>query len=194
MIKKKILLLKVIIFFLLSLSFSKLAHAESKNELIKNIKNTNTLTFQFNQKINDKIQKGECIIKYPKLMRCDYDDSYKKRLISNGKTLAIIQRRYKKIFYYPLKTTPLYFILDKEYLIKFIKTGEGKIFNDLLIEYEIIENNNKLSIFFDRESLNLKGWKTVDVYKNDVDFSILNLKINLPVEKKLFKIPTQDDL
>ena len=127
-------------------------------------------------------------------MRCDYEDSYKKRLISNGKTLAIIQRRYKKIFYYPLKTTPLYFILDKEYLIKFIKTSRGQILNNLLIKYEIIENNNKLSIFFDKESLNLKGWKTVDMYKNDVDFSISNLKINLPIEKKLFKIPTQENL
>ncbi len=192
MIKKNFLLLKIIIFFLLFLN--KQAYAEFENELIKKIQNTNTLTFQFNQKINDKIQKGKCIIKYPKLMRCDYEDAYKKRLISNGKTLAIIQRRYKKIFYYPLKTTPLYFILDKEYLIKFIKTSRGQILNNLLIKYEIIENNNKLSIFFDKESLNLKGWKTVDMYKNDVDFSISNLKINLPIEKKLFKIPTQENL
>tara|TARA_B100000029_G_scaffold471423_1_gene511076 strand:+ start:315 stop:893 length:579 start_codon:yes stop_codon:yes gene_type:complete len=192
LIKKNFLLLKIIIFFLLFLN--KQAYAEFENELIKKIQNTNTLTFQFNQKINDKIQKGKCIIKYPKLMRCDYEDAYKKRLISNGKTLAIIQRRYKKIFYYPLKTTPLYFILDKEYLIKFIKTSRGQILNNLLIKYEIIENNNKLSIFFDKESLNLKGWKTVDMYKNDVDFSISNLKINLPIEKKLFKIPTQENL
>jgi len=192
LIKKKILLLKTFLFF--SFFLTEFSYAELKTELIKKIQNTDTLTFEFKQTINDKVQIGHCVIKYPKLMRCDYDDSYKKRLISNGKTLAIIQRRYKKIFYYRLKTTPLYFLLDKEYLINFIKISKAQLPDDLLIKYEIVENNKKLSIFFDRNSLNLKGWKTIDLYKNDVDFSITNLEINLPVEKKLFKIPYEDDL
>ena len=37
----------------------------------------------------------------------------KTKLISNGKRLAIIQRQYKRILYYSLKSTPLYLILDK---------------------------------------------------------------------------------
>ena len=127
-------------------------------------------------------------------MRCDYNDKYKKRLISNGKTLVIIQRRYKKIFYYPLKTTPLYYILDKKYLIQFIKNNEVADINDKFIKYEIKEKNRKLIILFDRDTLNLKGWKTEDIYKKKVDFIIDNLKINIPMDKNLFKIPDPDNL
>ena len=35
-------------------------------------------------------------------------------LITNGKTLAIIKKRYKKIYSYPLKKTPLFVLLISE--------------------------------------------------------------------------------
>ena len=114
MIKNYFVILKVIFIYFFT---TNLLFAELKNELIQKIQNTQTLSFNFKQHISKKIETGNCYIKYPRLMHCDYEDSFKKRLISNGRTLAIIQRRYKKIFYYPLKTTPLYLILDKKYLI-----------------------------------------------------------------------------
>ena len=189
--KKYHLLIKVLIIF----SFlSNSVYAELKDELIKKIQDTNTLSFKFKQNIANKIETGNCIIKYPKLIKCDYNDSYKKRLISNGKTLAIIQRRYKKIFYYPLSTTPLYFILDKKLLVDFINNNEAVALDGLLLKYEILEKNKKFIIFFDKNTLNLKGWKTEDIYKNTVNFSITNLKINIPVDNNLFKIPAANNL
>ena len=189
--KKYHLLIKVLIIF----SFlSNSVYAELKDELIKKIQDTNTLSFKFKQNIANKIETGDCIIKYPKLIKCDYNDSYKKRLISNGKTLVIIQRKYKKIFYYPLSTTPLYFILDKKLLVDFINNNEAVALDGLLLKYEILEKNKKFIIFFDKNTLNLKGWKTEDIYKNTVNFSITNLKINIPVDNNLFKIPAPDNL
>ena len=189
--KKYYLLFKVLIIF----SFlTNPVYAELKDELIKKIQDTNTLSFKFKQNIANKIETGNCIIKYPKLIKCDYNDSYKKRLISNGKTLVIIQRKYKKIFYYPLSTTPLYFILDKKLLVDFINNNEAVALDGLLLKYEILEKNKKFIIFFDKNTLNLKGWKTEDIYKNTVNFSITNLKINIPVDNNLFKIPAPDNL
>ena len=189
--KKYHLLIKVLIIF----SFlSNSVYAELKDELIKKIQDTNTLSFKFKQNIANKIETGNCIIKYPKLIKCDYNDSYKKRLISNGKTLVIIQRKYKKIFYYPLSTTPLYFILDKKLLVDFINNNEAVVLDGLLLKYEILEKNKKFIIFFDKNTLNLKGWKTEDIYKNTVNFSITNLKINIPVDNNLFKITAPDNL
>ena len=189
--KKYHLLIKVLIIF----SFlSNSVYAELKDKLIKKIQDTNTLSFKFKQNIANKIETGNCIIKYPKLIKCDYNDSYKKRLISNGKTLVIIQRRYKKIFYYPLSTTPLYFILDKKLLVDFINNNEAVALDGLLLKYEILEKNKKFIIFFDKNTLNLKGWKTEDIYKNTVNFSITNLKINIPVDNNLFKIPAPGNL
>ena len=190
--KKYTLLAKIILIFFISLNF---AHAEIKDKLIKKIEDTQTLVFEFKQKIADKIETGNCIVKYPKLIRCDYNDKkYHKRLVSNGKTLAIIQRRYKKIFYYSLKTTPLYFVLDKEYLIEYIKKNEPQLLDNNLIKYEINEKNKIFNIFFDENSQNLKGWSTEDIYKNNVEFLIINLKTNIPANKKLFKIPSKEEL
>lgn len=189
--KKYYLLLKI---FLIWFFLTNIACAELKSRLIKKIQDTHTLTFEFKQQIADKVETGNCSIRYSKLIRCDYADSYKKRLISNGKTLAIIQRRYKKIFYYPLKTTPLYFILDKEYLTEFINNNEPVVLNDLLINYEIHINGKKVNLFFDKNSLNVKGWETEDLYKNKVQFLILNLEVNVPVNDNLFIIPTKDKL
>ena len=127
---------------------SSFVHAEIKDKLIKKIQDTQTLVFEFKQKIADKIETGNCIIKYPKLLRCDYNDKkYQKRLISNGRTLAIIQRRYKKIFYYSLKTTPLYFILDKEYLIDFINKNEPTLLNNNLINMKLVKKIKNLIYF-----------------------------------------------
>lgn len=189
--KKYHLLIKVLIIFSV---LSNSVYAELKDELIKKIQDTNTLSFKFKQNIANKIETGNCIIKYPKLIKCDYNDSYKKRLISNGKTLVIIQRKYKKIFYYPLSTTPLYFILDKKLLVDFINNNEAVALDGLLLKYEILEKNKKFIIFFDKNTLNLKGWKTEDIYKNTVNFSITNLKINIPVDNNLFKIPAANNL
>jgi len=191
-LKKKSLLLFYTLF--LSFLFIKLSNAEIKEEIINKIENTDTLTFEFKQKIDDRIETGDCVIKYPKLLRCDYEDKYRKRLISNGKTLAVIQRKYKKIFYYPLKTTPLYFILDKEYLLNFLSKNDPILIDDILIKFIIKENNNLLEIFFEKNSKNLKGWKTKDIYKKDVEFLIMNLETNMPANKKLFKIPFDGDL
>ena len=190
--KKYPLLTEIILIFFI---FSNFVHAEIKDKLIKKIEDTQTLVFEFKQKIADKIETGNCIVKYPKLIKCDYNDKkYHKRLISNGKTLAIIQRRYKKIFYYSLKSTPLYFILDKKYLIEFVKKNEPKLLDNNLIKYEINEKNKKFNIFFDENSQNLKGWSTEDIYKNNVEFLIINLKTNIPANNKLFDIPSKEKL
>jgi len=47
-------------------------------------------------------------------MKCNYQNEKKKILISNGRTVAIIKKKYKKIYYYPIKKTPLFIILNKE--------------------------------------------------------------------------------
>ena len=63
-----------------------------------------------------------------------------------------------------------------------------------LIKYEISEKNKKFNIFFDGNSQNLKGWSTEDIYKNNVEFLIINLKTNIPTNNKLFNIPSKEKL
>ena len=95
--------------------------ADIKEEIINKFTATNTLSFNFKQKISDREEFGNCFIKYPLLMKCNYKNLKEKIIISDGKKVAIIKKKYKKIYAYPIKLTPLSFILEKKKNIKFNK-------------------------------------------------------------------------
>ena len=51
-----------------------------------------------------------------------------------------------------------------------------------------------MKIFFNKNTLNFKGWETTDIYSNKVSFIINNLKINNQIVDSFFKIPREEDL
>ena len=191
-LRKKInFILQAIFFYLLFLNSSL---ANLQEQLLNKYETINTLSFDFTQKIGDKIEFGNCYIKYPLLMRCEYPKK-KKSIIADGKKFAIIKKRYKKIYYYPLKKTPLFYILNKESILNVIKNYQPSLINSNLIEYELKDNNsNKINIFFGKNSLELSGWKTIDAYANEVNFLLRNIETNIPINNKIFKIPKEEDL
>jgi len=127
-------------------------------------------------------------------MKCEYPKK-KKTIISNGEKFVIVKKRYKKIYYYPLKKTPLFYLLNKENILNLIKNYEPIIIGSNIIEYELVENNlNKLKIFFNTDSLDLSGWKTSDAYSNEVIFLIRNIETNILIKNEIFKIPREKDL
>ena len=76
-----------------------------------------------------------------------------------------------------------------------IKNYEPSRIDQSIIEYELIESNsNKLKIFFDKNSLELAGWKTIDAYSNEVSFLIRNIETNILIKNEIFKIPREEDL
>ena len=191
--KKKLIFLFQIIF--IYITFVGISFADLQKKLINKITATKTLSFNFKQKIAEKVESGNCYIKYPLLMKCFYQNLKQKSVISNGRTVAIIKKKYKKIYYYPIKTTPLFTILKKEKILYVIRNNEPTKINSSIIEFELIgKKSNKLKIFFDRNSLEFKGWKTIDAYSNNVSFIINDLKTNEIIEDEFFKIPKEEDL
>ena len=169
--------------------------ADLKKELINKLILTKTLSFDFKQRIEEKEERGSCFIKYPLLMRCNYTNAKEKILISNGKTVAIIKKKYKKIYFYPLKKTPLIIVLDKNKILKLIKINQPYSVDSDSVVFEFLDKNlSKLKIIFDKDTLNLKGWETKDAYSNEVSFKMTNLKINNQIVDNFFKIPKEDDL
>ena len=189
---KKINFILFVTFFLLFPNNYSIANFQEK--FIDKYKTINTLSFDFTQKIGDKIEFGNCYIKYPLLMKCEYPKK-KKSIIANGKKFVIVKRRYKKIYHYPLKKTPLFYLLKKQNILSLVKNYEPNKIESNIIEYEIIDNNsNKLKIFFDNNSSELLGWKTIDAYSNEVSFLIRNIKKNILIKNDIFKIPKEEDL
>ena len=56
-------------------------------------------------------------------MRCEYPEK-EKSIVTNGKILAVVKNKYKKIYYYPLEKTPLFFILNKDNLLNLVENHE----------------------------------------------------------------------
>ena len=141
----------VLFFFLLPLS----SYASTKSVIKNKLENTNNIYFKFIQKINNKVEKGECKISYPKKIFCKYDNVFDKVIVSNGRSLIINSKKIKNYLNYKLKDTPLNLILDKNFLLKkidemdkidennenisFVWTYEGAVISD--------ENSPSLSIF-----------------------------------------------
>ena len=189
---KKFNITLVTIFFYLF--FTNYSQANFKDKLINKLKTTNTLYFNFIQTVGEKEEIGNCHIKYPLLMKCEYPKK-KKIIIANGKKFAIIKKRYKKIYYYPLKKTPLFYLLKKENILNLVQNYEPTIIDSSMVKYELVDNNsNKLKIFFGKNSLELLGWKTTDAYSNEVSFFLKNTETNILIKNEIFKIPREEDL
>ena len=191
LIKKLFFIIKV--FFIYQLSTS-ICLADVQEKIIDKLLTTQTLTFNFKQKIADKEEIGICFIKYPLLMRCEYKNLKEKTIISNGKTVAIIKKKYKKIYLYPVKSTPLFFILKKEKIIELVRKTHPTKTGAKLIEFIFIDKQkNKIKILFDKDSLTLSGWQTKDAYSNEVSFKIDDLVINNQIVDNFFKIPNEEE-
>ena len=180
---------KKIIAICLFFSFFNPLQAALKEEIILNLKKTSNLTFDFKQTIDKKTEEGNCIIEYPKKIYCLYNNFNKKIMVSNGKSLVIKNQTNNQYYRYPLKRTPLELILDKNYLINQIKNLEGRIIDNKYFNFTLVNNNNKINIFFDNQTLNLIGWQTEDIYQNLAITFMSKIKINQKIDKNIFKLP-----
>ena len=176
-----------LIFFFIFLSLN--SKADNKDKIIENLNNTSNFSFEFEQNINGKIENGNCVIEYPKKIYCAYNKD-NKILVSNGKSLVI--KTISSYYRYPLKKTPLNLILDKNFLINKISNLEERTIDNSYISYSIIEDKNKIDVFFDIISLELIGWQTKDIYQNTALTLLDSISKNQKIKKKLFRLPVQN--
>ena len=173
----------IIIFFVLTFN----SNAEIKEKIIQNLKNTKNLDFNFEQNVNGKIENGNCTIEYPKKIFCEYARSNNKILVSNGNSLVI--KTISSYYRYPLEKTALNVILDKNIIINKIKSLKERTIDNNLINFTIFENNNEISIFFDKQTYDLIGWQNTDMYQNFNITFISSIRKNRVLSKNLFNIP-----
>jgi len=166
------------------------ASASIKEKIIKNLKSTNNLTFNFEQNINDKIENGKCTLSYPKKIYCKYNLSNQKTLVSNGKSIVI--KTSSSYYLYPLERTPLNLILDKNYLLKKINKLEERIIDKKFINYKFSENDYEINVFFDYNTYNLIGWQTIDIYQNLSITFLSSVMKNQKLKKNLFNLPKRN--
>jgi len=161
--------------------------ANEKDQIVAQINNLNSLEFTFDQFINEKTEKGSCLLEFPGKLKCNYFDDKKKELVINNKRLAITQKRYNKTYHYPLSKSPFLNILYKDKLLEIVQLGELEV-NDQIIKL-IYFGDNEITVYFDKKNLDLKGWEIKDQYNNNINFSLNIVAKNDVFKKGTFKVP-----
>jgi len=174
-----------LVLLFVSLSFN--LSANEKDKILYQLNNLNSLEFTFEQLINEKTEKGSCLLEFPGKLKCDYFDSKQKELVINNKRLAITQKRYNKTYHYPISRSPFLNILYKDKLLKIIKSGKLDLSNKVI--KLIYSEEDEITVLFDKKTLDLKGWKMKDQYNNNINFSLKIIARNNVYKKETFKIP-----
>ncbi len=181
MVVKKFIL---VLFFIL---FSFKLSANQKDQIINQLNNLDSLEFTFDQIVNEKLEKGNCLLKFPGKLKCQYFDNKQKELVINNKRLAITQKKYNKTYYYPISKSPFLNILYKDKLLEIVKSGKLELTEQLI--KLIYLNESDITVFFDKKTLDLKGWEIIDQYNNNINFSLNIISKNDVYKKGTFKIP-----
>ena len=123
-----------IIFILVFLLLKTNLYASEKDQISNQLKKLSSLEFTFNQVINEKIEKGSCLLEFPGKLKCNYFDDKEKELIKNlKKNTKIIMKRInfilKKIIFLTLTMELTIFLISifiectKKYFFAWIFTS-----------------------------------------------------------------------
>ena len=170
------------------ISFCVSAKANEKDKIIENLKKINSIKFNFTQITNDTTENGNCIIVYPKKMRCSYEEG-EKEIIVNDDYLFLINKRENKNYNYNIKDTPLGVMLDKESIIE--KLSKVEKFNKIdknIIAIIDLNSQESIEIYFNSKEMNIVGWKIKNYDKSSLEFLMKNISTNINTNEK-FEIP-----
>ena len=154
---------------------------------LEKLKNLKSIEFTFEQFINKKVERGSCLLEFPGKLKCEYFDNKQKELVINNRRLAITQKKYNKTYYYPISKSPFLNILYKDKLLEIVKSGKLELTEKIIKLIYLSED--EIAVFFDRKTLDLKGWELIDQYNNNINFSLKIISKNDAYKKGTFKIP-----
>ena len=161
--------------------------ANEKDQIISGLNSLNSLEFTFDQLINEKTEKGSCLLEFPGKLKCNYFDDKKKELVINNKRLAITQKRYNKTYHYPISKSPFLNILYKDKLLAIVQSGELELTDEII--KLVYFGDNEITVFFDKKNMDLKGWEIKDQYNNNINFSLNIIARNDSYKRDTFKVP-----
>jgi hypothetical protein len=161
--------------------------ASEKEKIIENLKKINSIKFNFTQITNDITENGDCLIVYPKKMRCLYEED--KEIIVKDDYLFLINKKENKNYNYNIKDTPLGVMLDKENIIEKLSKIEKFNKTDKHITAIIdLNSQESIEIYFNSKEMNMIGWKINNYDKSNLEFLMKNILININTNEK-FEIP-----
>jgi outer membrane lipoprotein-sorting protein len=142
---------------------------------------------------------GKFFIQRPGKIRFIYADPTPIKIVSNGKTVAVNNRKLNTWDYYPLRKTPLSLVLGNKMAIDEDTIREVAIDEDLITVVmgdDKIFGNSIITMMFDPRSLDLRQWVIRDARGRETTVMIFNVEKDIEIPASYFKVkqrPAHDD-
>lgn len=157
-----------------------------------------TATGDFVQTNSDgSVSTGSFALNRPGRIRFDYDDPTPILIVSDGATVAMQDRELDTVDRVPLGSTPLGLILstqldvDQDTEVLGIQQNADQF--GIRVSDASGELDGTLTMVFDKTSLELLGWLTVDSNLQTTVVDLLDVKTNQRVDPRLFRLNEDDD-
>ena len=154
--------------------------------------NINSMTGQFKQTNNDgKVQYGNFYIQKPHRSLFEYKEQEEKILTSKF-FLHIINQKHFIIDSYPIGNNPIKYLLlenldlQKHFDLEFDKTEDQFTIN--LYQKGKDNNSEKVTIYFDKESLELRKWEIFNEFGEKTSLEFTNIIKNISISADKFVI------
>jgi len=132
---------------------------------------------------------GVFYIERPGKIRFNYEKPASIEVISNGKTVAVHNRKLKTWDFYPLDKTPLKLLLDDRMAF------DNKTIRDVVAEADMTTvvmgdeqffGDSVITLMFDPENFDLRQWTIKDPKGKETSVMVFNVQKNVEIPAKLF--------
>jgi outer membrane lipoprotein-sorting protein len=134
---------------------------------------------------------GKFFIARPGKIRFNYEAPSAYRVISDGKSVVIDNKKLNTMDLYPLSKTPLKLLLDERIDLSGSRVKSVKEEADLItiqLADKSVFGNSRITMMFDTKSYDLRQWTITDAQGKDTTVLIDNVKQGVQLDASLFKI------
>jgi outer membrane lipoprotein-sorting protein len=134
---------------------------------------------------------GKFYIARPGRVRFNYEAPSGYRVISDGRSVVIVNRKLNTSDLYPLSKTPLKLLLEDRIDLTGSRVKSVKEDPDIItiqLADKSVFGNSRITMMFDAKSYSLRQWTITDAQGKDTTVLIDNVQEGMPLDAGLFKI------
>lgn len=135
---------------------------------------------------------GKFFIDRPGKIRFNYEEPSPMRVISDGNSVVIGNRKLKTWDVYPLSKTPLNLLLGEQIDLSTRMVRDVREEPDLttiVLGDRNIFGDSTITMMFDPKTYDLRQWTITDAQGKDTSVMIFNVRTGVQFEPKMFDIP-----
>ncbi|MFK7903043.1 MAG: outer membrane lipoprotein carrier protein LolA [Nitratireductor sp.] len=133
---------------------------------------------------------GTFYLARPGKIRFEYEEPSPIEVVSNGLSVAVLNKQLKTFQSYPLKKTPLKLLLDNKISVKNNSIKSVKVEEDvttIVMGDKQLFGNSVITLLFDPKTFDLRQWTIKDAQGKETSVLIFDVQKNVKLSNRLFQ-------